>query len=140
MPPALTPELALDYVRELSADVRVAVVLDADRLELLAGPPSLASAAAAFARAAGRAAEIEAVGPRGVVCAARTPQHVMLVVCGRFALPGVVRQDLRVALAAIEGTAPPSPPPPVPAADATDPALAAAADALISAAESQFPA
>ena len=71
--------------------------------------------------------------------AARSSQHVMLAVCGRFALPGVVRQDLRVALAAIEGTVPPAAPPP-PAADLADSGLAVAADALISTAHSQFPA
>ena len=37
--PTLTPQLALDYLRELSADIRAGVVLDPDGA-LLAGPES----------------------------------------------------------------------------------------------------
>src|SRR3954469_13817373 len=44
MPPALTPELALDYLRELSADVRAGVVLAGDGTRL-AGPDALAEPA-----------------------------------------------------------------------------------------------
>ena len=39
--PTLTPALALDYLRELSADIRSGVVL-APEGELLAGPDELA--------------------------------------------------------------------------------------------------
>ena len=49
MPPALTPALAVDYVRELSADVRAVVVLGADG-ELAAGPEPLAARRARPAR------------------------------------------------------------------------------------------
>jgi hypothetical protein len=135
MQPALTPALALDYVRELSADVRAGVVLDADG-ELLAGPPALAATAQALAEAAGDAAEVEAVSADGVVCAVRSSRHVMVAICGRFALPGVTRQDLRVALAALEA-GPPAPPAEARPA-ATETALAAAADALISAVQRHF--
>ena len=45
MPPALTPDLALAYVRELSADVRAVAVLDAGGA-LLAGDAAVAAAAA----------------------------------------------------------------------------------------------
>ena len=132
MRPALTPALALDYVRELSADVRAGLVLDAAGA-LLAGPPHLRSAAQALLGAAGGAAEVEAVSPEGVVCAVRSDAHAVVAVCGPFALPGIVRQDLRVALGALEGA------PPLAAAAAAsgspDPALAAAAGALISAAQ-----
>ena len=62
MPPALTPALAVDYVRELSADVRAVVVLDADG-ELAAGPEPLAAPARALLDAGG-AAELEAVTGR----------------------------------------------------------------------------
>ena len=102
MPPALTPALALDYVHELSADVRAGVVLDAEG-RLLAGPPWLAGPARALLAAAGEAAEAESVAADGVVCAARWGSHAAVAVCGRFALPGLVRRDLRVALAAVAG-------------------------------------
>ena len=130
MPPALTPALALDYVRELSADVREAVVLGPGG-ELLAGPPALADPARALLAAAGSSGEIEAVGPDGVVCAVRWAGRAGVAVCGRFALPGVVREDLRAALAALAGDAPPAAPATSSAAGA--PTLAAAAGALISA-------
>src|SRR3954464_1632557 len=39
MPPALTPELALDYLRELSADVTAGVVLAADGQRVAPPPP-----------------------------------------------------------------------------------------------------
>jgi hypothetical protein len=129
MRPALTPTLALDYVRELSADVRAGVVLDAQD-ELLAGPPDLAGPARAFAEAVGDAAEVEVVGAGGVVCAVRSERHSLIAVCGRFALPGVTRQDLRVALAALEGS--PAPPAAEPREQRTETALAEAAEALIS--------
>ena len=100
--PALTPALALDYVRELSADVRAAVVLDAAG-ELLAGPAELAEPARALLAAAGDAGELEAADGEGFVCAVRTEAHAAVAVCGRFAIPRVVREDLRAALAALGG-------------------------------------
>jgi hypothetical protein len=105
MAPALTPALALDYVRELSADVRATIVLDAAG-RLLAGPQQLADPARALLAAGGDAAELEAVSAAGVVCAVRSPGHAAVAVCGRFAMPGVVRQDLRAAVAALEGRPP----------------------------------
>jgi hypothetical protein len=137
MPPALTPALAVDYVRELSADVRAGFVLDA-RGELLAGPPALADPVRALLAAAGGAAELEAVTPDGVVCAVRSAHHAAIAVCGRFALPGVTRQDLRVAVAALAGE-PPAAGVTASAAPA-DPALQRAAEALISAVQRAFPA
>jgi hypothetical protein len=133
MPPALTPVLALDYVRELSADVRAAVVLARDGA-LLAGPPELAAPARELLAAAPDAAELEVSNARGVVCAVRSPAHAAVAVCGRFALPGVTRQDLRVALAALEGNV--ASPPAAGAATVPDPALQRAAERLISAAQS----
>ena len=130
MPPALTPALALDYVRELSADVRAGVILGPAG-EILAGPPALAGAARALVAAAAGADEVEAVRPDGVVCLVRAGGRAAVAVCGRFALPGVVRQDLRVALAALGGvSAPAAAPLPRGGGDA---ALEAAADGLIAA-------
>jgi hypothetical protein len=135
MAPALTPALALDYVRELSADVRAMVVLDAAG-GLLAGPLPLAVAARALLAAGGDAAELEAVSAAGVVCAVRSPGHAAVAVCGRFAIPGVVRADLRAAIAALEGRAPPAggrdralPPAAAQSAAAPEPSAAAAAAA-----------
>jgi hypothetical protein len=105
MPPALTPALALDYVHELSADVRAGIVLDAAG-GLLAGPPALAGPARELLSAGGEATELEAATVDGVVCAVSTASHAAVAVCGRFAIAGVVRHDLRTALAALEGRAP----------------------------------
>jgi hypothetical protein len=137
MPPALTPALALEYVRELSADVRAAVVLDAGGA-LLAGPENLAAPARALLDAAGDATELEDGSPDGVVCAVRTGTHAAVAVCGRFAIGGVVRQDLRAALAALEGrpaaTGPAAEPGAAePPSTAPDEAVQRAAEALISA-------
>ncbi len=137
MPPALTPALALEYVHELSADVRAGVVLDAAGA-LLAGPDWLAGGARALLDAGGGSAELEAATPDGVVCSVRTAHHAAVAVCGRFAIGAVVRQDLRAALAALEGrpaTAGPgaAPGPAAPSPGAPDEAVQRAAEALISA-------
>jgi hypothetical protein len=136
MPPALTPALALEYVHELSADVRAGIVLDAAG-DPLAGPPALAEPARRLLSAAGDAAELEAATADGVVCAVRTGGHAAVAVCGRFAIGGVVRQDLRVALAALEGREPAvgasDNRAPAPVADTAEPALPSAANRLISA-------
>jgi hypothetical protein len=137
---ALTPALALDYVRELSTDVRAGAVLDAAGA-LLAGPPELGPPARALVAAAGAATELEVATPGGVVCAALSPSHAVVAVCGRFAIPAVVREDLRAALAALEGPAASagSAPAAVPAGGALSP-LELAAGELISACQRAFPA
>jgi hypothetical protein len=109
MPPALTPDLALAYVHELSADVRAVAILGADA-DLEAGPAGLAGPARDLIAAAGRAAELEVATGDGVVCAVRADQRAAIAVCGRFAIPGVVREDLRAALAGIAGRLPDGPP------------------------------
>ena len=131
--PALTPALALAYVRELSADVRDGVVLGAGG-DLLAGPHALHAPARALLVAAGEASELEVAAAEGVACAARGGEHAIVVACSRFAIPAVVREDLRAALAALAGGAPDAaaPPPAVPAEAVKQP-LNSAAEALISA-------
>ena len=129
MPPALSPEHALAYVRELSADVRAVAVLDAAGA-LLAGDAEVARAAAPLL---GEGVELEAVREHGVVCLARDDRHAIVAACGRFALPGVVRSDLRAALGGLRGG---PPVPPVGGSPAGAPAaVGAAADAVISAAQ-----
>lgn len=104
MPPALTPALALDYLRELSADVRSGVVLDADG-DLLAGPAELAAPARALLDAAPDAEAIEVATDGGAVFAARSQAHAIAIVCGRHALPALARYDLKAVLGDLEGRA-----------------------------------
>jgi hypothetical protein len=102
MTPALTPELALEYLRELSADIRAGAVLDADG-ELLAGPPEFAEPARTLLAAAGDAIDVHVATADGAVFAARDARHAIVVACGRFALPSLARYDLRMVLADLAG-------------------------------------
>jgi len=129
MPSALTPDLAVAYVRELSADVRAVAVLDATGA-LLAGDAAVAGAALSLLEAG---EEAESVTASGVVCTARDERHGIVAACGRFALPEVVRTDLRAALAGLAGAVPGEAP--AASADASGSALPAAAEATISAAQ-----
>src|SRR5688572_27929077 len=97
MTPALTPPLALEYLSELSADVREGVVLGPAG-ELLAGREALAGPARDLLATAGEAAEVDVVTAGGTVVAARSEGHAVVVVCGRHALPALARHDLRVVL------------------------------------------
>jgi hypothetical protein len=100
--PTLTPALALDYLRELSADIFAGIVLDADGT-LLAGPDALGDAARDLLAAAGDAEEAQVATAAGAVFAARSERHQVVVVCGRFALPSLIRHDLRLVLAELGG-------------------------------------
>jgi hypothetical protein len=100
--PTLTPPLALDYLRELSADIVAGVVLDGDG-KLLAGPDELGEAARDLMMAAGEAEEVHVSTADGAIFAARSERHVLVVVCGRFALPSLIRYDLRLVLADLAG-------------------------------------
>src|SRR5919197_1822395 len=94
MPPALTPELALDYLRELSADVRAGVVLAADGRRL-AGPEALAEPARRLLAALPDADEAEVATGDGIVFAGRSSGHAVVLVCGRLALGALHRYDVR---------------------------------------------
>jgi hypothetical protein len=100
--PTLTPPLALDYLRELSADIVAGVVLDGDG-KLLAGPDDLGAAARDLVAAAGTAEEVHVSTADGAIFAARSDRHALVVVCGRFALPSLIRYDLRLVLADLGG-------------------------------------
>jgi hypothetical protein len=100
--PTLTPPLALDYLRELSADIRAGAVLDAEG-RLLAGPQELGDAARDLMTAAGDAQEVHVSTADGSVFAARSASHALVVVCGRLALPSLIRYDLRLVLADLVG-------------------------------------
>jgi hypothetical protein len=103
MTDALTPEQALEYLRTLSADIREGVVLAADG-RLLAGPEELAEPARALLAAAPDGDDVEVATPRGCVFAARDGRHAVVLVCGRFALPALVRFDLGLVLGDLAGT------------------------------------
>ena len=107
MPAALTSAVALGYLRELSADIAAAVLLDAAG-ELVAGPPGLRAAALALlAHAPPGPAELEGHTPAGAVFAARDEHHQLVVATGRLALPRLTRHDLRATLGALSGRAVP---------------------------------
>ena len=98
----MTPELAADYLRELSADIRAVAILAPDGTPL-AGEPELASAARRLLDAAPGAAEIEVASAGGTIHAARSDEHAVVAVCGRFALPALIRYDLKIVLAELAG-------------------------------------
>jgi hypothetical protein len=102
MPSALTPELALDYLRELSADIEAGVVLDRDGA-LLAGSDELAEPARDLIAAAGPATDVHVSTADGLVFAARDERHAIVIATGRFALPSLARYDLRMVLADLAG-------------------------------------
>jgi hypothetical protein len=97
---ALTPELALSRLGELSADIRVAVVLDAAG-NRLAGDAELAAAAADLIAAAGDSAAIEVADERGAVFAVRDHRHAIVAVTSRPSLASLMFMDLRAVLAAL---------------------------------------
>jgi hypothetical protein len=101
--PTLTPARALDYLRELSADIRSGVVLD-PKGALLAGPEDLSEAARDLLTAAPEAEELHVSTADGGVFAARSASHAVVVVCGRLALPSLIRYDLRLVLADLAGS------------------------------------
>jgi hypothetical protein len=100
MTSALTPDLALAYLGELSSDIRAAVLLGADG-ELLAGDEALVEPAKALLDAADAPA-VEVLTPRGGVFAARSQNHALVAVAGRTALPALVRYDLGLVLGDLE--------------------------------------
>jgi hypothetical protein len=102
MTDALTPDLALEYLRTLSADIEEAAVLAADG-SLLAGPDALAEPARALLAAAPEADDLEVATAKGSVFAARGDRHAVVLVTGRYALPALVRFDLRMVLADLAG-------------------------------------
>jgi hypothetical protein len=102
MTEALTPALALDYLRALSADIRAGVVLAEDTGECLAGPDELLEPARALLDAAPDAAELHVTTRDGAVFAARDDKHAIVLACGRLALPALARYDLKVVLGRLE--------------------------------------
>lgn len=113
--PALTPELALDYLDELSTDIHGAVLLDAggaiaaawrgdaERGERLREPVAeLLRRADAFAGEAGPATQLEVTTQRGAVFCVREGSWTLAAVTGRFALSSLVFYDLSHVLRDLE--------------------------------------
>ena len=120
MTAALTPALALAYLRELSADVRAASVLDADGNALAASARSTGDFAAAARELLAGAPLVRALTVRGGAFGARSDRHAVVVAAGPLAFPGLTLHDLRSVLAALGGT------PPQGAVSEAEPAAAAA--------------
>jgi hypothetical protein len=127
MTAALTPDLALDYLSELSADIRAAIVLDAGGDVLAVRRADAARVGGAdVARAGGEDADAEALadhagladaardflaqGPvvralteRGGAFGARDDRHAIVVATGPLVLPSLAIHDIRAVLAALGG-------------------------------------
>jgi hypothetical protein len=73
---------------------------------LLAGPDALTEAARDLLTTAGDAREVHVATADGNVFAARSDHHVVVVVCGRFALPSLIRYDLKLVLGDLAGVRP----------------------------------
>jgi hypothetical protein len=101
--PALTPSLALDYLDELSIDIRAATILDShDELVAHTGHPTESRERAErmrklvlelLERAGGP--EVEVSTPNGAVFAVRENGWTIAVVTGRYALSSLMFYDLR---------------------------------------------
>ena len=111
--PALTPELALQYLGELSTDIRASVVVSADGRTAAASKPGepgdrlreLTGRLFASADAADQdvVTQVEASTGDGAVYAVRDEHWTIGVVTGRFALSSLMFYDLRSVLGDLEG-------------------------------------
>src|SRR5262249_25029817 len=113
--PALTPDLALQYLGELSTDIKASVVLSADGKQTAASKPGetgerlreltvelfeLADAADSEV-----VTQVEVSTGDGAVYAVRDERWTVGVVTGRFALSSLMFYDLRAVLGDLEGKA-----------------------------------
>jgi predicted regulator of Ras-like GTPase activity (Roadblock/LC7/MglB family) len=110
---SLTPELALQYLAELSTDIKASVVTSADGRTAAASRPGdtgdqlgdltqqlFEHADAADAQAV---TQVEVSTGDGAVYAVRDERWTIGVVTGRFALPSLMFYDLRTVLGDLEG-------------------------------------
>jgi hypothetical protein len=105
--PALTPALALDYLDELSVDIRGALLLDgdgnvaaawrgdADRAERMREPLAELLERADRTERGQPTPQIEVATPRGTVFCVRDEHWTLAVVAGRLALSSLMFYDLR---------------------------------------------
>ena len=111
--PALTPELALQYLRELSTDIKASVIAAAGGGTSAASLPAdqgdrlreLASRLFEQAESAhdGVVTQVEVSTGDGAVYAVRDERWAVAVVTGRFALSSLMFYDLRSVLSDLEG-------------------------------------
>jgi hypothetical protein len=112
---SLTPELALQYLGELSTDIKASVVLSADGRTAAAGRPGEVGdrlrelTRELFERADaadGQAVtQVEVSTGDGAVYAVRDETWTVGVVTGRFALSSLMFYDLRSVLSDLDGKA-----------------------------------
>ena len=106
---AVTHELALRYLLELSTDIRVALLIDANGNLIASAPerPSeqavqagaeLAREAIALAPDAQTPVEVDVTVDGGTAFVVREDEPVLVCVAGAFALPGLILHDMRVVL------------------------------------------
>ena len=98
----LTPTLALAYLRELSADLLGAVIVDPGGRPL-AGEAALAAPARALLDADGGPRFDVRSGDSWVFCA-RSPRFGIVLVMSPLALPDLVRHDLGEVAGLLDGT------------------------------------
>lgn len=102
--PPLTPARALAYLRELSLDVRAAVVLDAENA-VLAGDSDLVPRARALLDGAQAGERVARTGGTATL-AVRAPSGLAIVVAaGPLALEPLLLHDLRTVLADLDPVA-----------------------------------
>jgi predicted regulator of Ras-like GTPase activity (Roadblock/LC7/MglB family) len=111
--PALTPELALQYLGELSTDIKASVVVAADGRTAAASRPGEAGdrlrelSRELFERADAAdsqlVTQVEVSTGDGGVYAVRDERWMVAVVTGRFALSSLMFYDLRSVLGDLEG-------------------------------------
>jgi predicted regulator of Ras-like GTPase activity (Roadblock/LC7/MglB family) len=112
---ALTPELALQYLSELSTDIKASAVVSADGRTAAASKPGVAGdrlrelTRELFERAETAddrpVSQVEVSTGDGAVYAARDENWMIAVVTGRFALSSLMFYDLRSVLGDLEGKA-----------------------------------
>jgi predicted regulator of Ras-like GTPase activity (Roadblock/LC7/MglB family) len=110
---ALTPELALQYLGELSTDIKASLVTSADGRSAAASRPGetgdqlrmLSGELLARADEADSdvVTQVEVSTGDGAVYAVRDERWTIAVVTGRFALSSLMFYDLRGVLADLEG-------------------------------------
>lgn len=98
--PGLAPEIALAYLRGLSADLREAAVLGAAG-ELLAGPPALAAAGRELLAADPEAETVERREAHEILLAARSASHAVVGAYAPPVLLALALHDLRRVLAVL---------------------------------------
>ena len=110
---ALSPELALEYLAELSTDIKASVVVSADGRNAAASRPGEPGdrmrelVRELFERAEAAddlpVTQVEVSTGDGAVYAVRDEQWTVGVVTGRFALSSLMFYDLRRVLGDLEG-------------------------------------